>query len=80
MINKHAHTLAVAAAKYRDSFDEDHAIKYAKLIKQDYEDLMSIAQMIEGDESAQSIARAMWRLDTQVRDVIPNSVYNVYNK
>ena len=87
MINKHAHDLAVAAAKYRDSFlkyrdefCEGHAAKYAKLIKQDYEDLMSIAEMIEGDESKQSIAKAMWRLDTLVRDVIPDSVYNVYNK
>ena len=80
MINKHAHDLAVAAAKYRDSHDADHAIKYAKLIKQDYEDLMSIAEMIEGDESKQSIAKAMWKLDTAVRDVIPDSVYYTYNK
>ena len=80
MINKHAHDLAIAAAKYRDSHQPDFAVKYANFIKQDYEDLMSIAQMIEDGESEQSIARAMWRLDTLVRDVIPDSVYNAYNE
>jgi hypothetical protein len=80
MINKHAYELACAAAKYRDSHEDDFSTKYAALIKQDYEDLMCIAQMIEGDESKERVAKAMWKLDTLVRDVIPDSVYNHYNK
>ena len=78
MKNKHAQALATAAAKYRDSHQPDFATKYAKLIKQDYEDLISIAVMIENDESKQSITKAVVRLDTLVRDVIPNSVYKIY--
>lgn len=43
--------------------------------QQDYEDLMSIAQMFENNEKPEAIGRAMWRLDTAVRDDIPDDVY-----
>ena len=79
MKNKKALALAAAAAKYRDSLTHDSK-SYGALINQDYEDLMSIAQMIESDEPKERVARAMWRLDTLVRDVIPDSVYNTYSK
>ena len=48
--------------------------------QQDYEDLVSIAQMIENDEDAAAICKAMWKLDTAVRDVIPDKIYYTYNK
>lgn len=79
MINKHAHALAVAATKYFDH-ERNADSESMTYIKQDYEDLMSIAQMIENDEKPEAIAKAMWKLDTLVRDVIPNSVYYTYCK
>ena len=50
-----------------------------RVIKSDYEDLISIVGMIENGEDKKTIARAMWKLDTSVRDVIPDSVYDIYN-
>ena len=79
MKNPHAVKLVAAAAKYRDTIVKNGTYPEAKAVaQQDYEDLVSIAQMIENNESG--IARAMWRLDTAVRDVIPDSVYNTYNE
>mgnify|MGYP006279934879 FL=1 len=79
MKNPNAVKLVAAAAKYRDTIVKNSMYVEAKAVAlQDYEDLVSIAQMIENNESG--IARAMWRLDTAVRDVIPDSVYDTYNK
>ena len=78
MKNKKALALVAAATKYRRSMLE--FIESAAVAQQDYDDLISIAQMIENDESKESIAQAMWKLDTLVRDVIPDSVYNIYSK
>mgnify|MGYP003334317083 CR=1 FL=1 len=79
MKNPNAVKLVAAAAKYRDALVKNSMYVEAKAVAlQDYEDLVSIAQMIENNESG--IARAMWRLDTAVRDVIPDSVYDTYNK
>lgn len=52
----------------------------AEVVQSDYEDLISIAGMIENNESKKSIANAMWNLDTLVRDVIPDKVYYYFNK
>jgi len=78
MKNKKAIALRDAAIKYRRSMLE--FVESAPVARQDYEDLLSIALMIENNESKESIAQAMWKLDTLVRDVIPDSVYNTYNR
>lgn len=78
MKNKKAIALRDAAIKYRRSMLE--FTESAVVAQQDYDDLISIAQMIENNESKESIAQAMWKLDTLVRDVIPDSVYNIYNR
>jgi len=41
---------------------------------------MSIVARIEMDEDRNKIAKAMWDLDTAVRDVIPNKVYKAYTE
>ena len=48
--------------------------------ERDHDDLISIAGMIENGEDSTRIARAMWKLDTAVRDIIPNDVYYAYNQ
>lgn len=78
MKNKKAIALRDAAIKYRRWMLE--YTESAAVLQQDYDDLISIAQMIENNESKESIAQAMWKLDTLVRDVIPDSVYNTYNR
>jgi hypothetical protein len=40
---------------------------------------MSIAQMIEDSADKNAITRAMWRLDTAVRDEIPDEVFWAFN-
>jgi len=81
MKNKKALELVAAAVKYRTAITENNMYPdAAKVAQQDYEDLVSIAQMIENNESKESIAQAMWKLDTAVRDVISDSVYNIYNR
>ena len=74
MKNPNAIKLVAAANKYRKS------LGHFAHIQQDYEDLMSIAQMIENNENAAAICKAMWKLDTAVRDVIPDKVYYTYNE
>lgn len=79
---KHATQLAQAAKDNLEwsnkSFaDDPHMIEVGK---NDYSDLMNIVRKIEDGDDKSSIARAMWRLDTIVRDVIPDSVYNAYNE
>lgn len=76
MINKHAYALARAAEKY---LEECEGTISEKVARSDFEDLMSIAHMIENDEDFDSIQKAMWKLDTLVRDVIPDTVYYLYN-
>lgn len=81
MKNELAIKLVAAADKYLSwntkAFSDD--AKMISVGKRDYDDLISVAGMIENNESKKSIARAMWNLDTAVRDVIPDSVYNTYN-
>ena len=43
--------------------------------QKDYEDLMSIAEMFESNVDPKIIGKAMWRLDTAVRDDIPDEAY-----
>ena len=77
MKNELAKKLVAAADKYRAV--ERNYEGAEKMVQSDYEDLISIAGMIENNESKKSIAKAMWNLDTAVRDVIPDKVYNTYN-
>ena len=82
MKNELAKKLVAAAEKYlawNDKAFSDDA-KMISVGKRDYEDLISIAGMIENDEDSTRIARAMWKLDTAVRDVIPDKVYYAYNR
>ena len=80
MKNQIAIALKQAADKnlagYSQSAKEDP--KLTDIIKKDYKDLITIANMIEKGEDAKKIARAMWSLDTSVRDVIPDDVYYTY--
>jgi Ser/Thr protein kinase RdoA (MazF antagonist) len=82
MKNKHAISLKQAADKYdawhSNAFSDDEEM--LKFGKQDYEDLLSIAGMIENGEDSKKIANAMRRLDTAVRDVIPDSAYYAYTE
>lgn len=78
MKNKLALKLVAAANKYRDH--ERYLEDSEKVVQSDYQDLISIAGMIENNESKKSIANAMWKLDTLVRDVIPDDVYNAYSR
>lgn len=78
MNNVLAKKLVAAANKYRDV--ERSWAGAEKVVMQDYEDLISIANMIENNESKKSIANAMWGLDTAVRDVIPDDVYYPFTK
>jgi len=77
MKNELAKKLVAAADKYRAVERKYEGAE--KMVQSDYEDLISIAGMIENNESKKSIAKAMWNLDTAVRDVIPDKVYNTYN-
>lgn len=63
-------------AGYSQAAKEDP--KLADIIQKDYKDLITIANMIEKGEDEKKIARAMWKLDTSLRDVIPDDVYYTY--
>lgn len=78
MKNKLALKLVAAADKYRSV--ERNFEGADKVVQEDYEDLMSIANMIESNETDSQIQTAMWKLDTLVRDVIPDDVYYAFNK
>lgn len=81
MKNTNAIKLVDAAVKYRDTITKNSMYpESAKVAQQDYEDLVSIAGMIENNENAAAICKAMWKLDTAVRDVIPDKVYYTYNE
>ena len=81
LTNPNALKLKEAADKYlawnNKSFSGD-----AKMIKggeKDHEDLISIALMIEQDEfNNRSIGNAIRKLDTFVRDYIPQNIYDRY--
>jgi hypothetical protein len=80
MKNKHAIALNEAAKKYSDWFKRSFSDDKDMLAggKKDYQDLISIVQMIEAGEAEATIARSMSRLDTAVREVIPDAVYYHY--
>lgn len=77
---QHANTLKLAADKYlawhNGAFSND--AKMLKCGKDDYDDLISIVGMIENNEDKKKIGKSMWRLDTAVRDIIPDEVYYAY--
>jgi hypothetical protein len=59
------------------SFPDD--AKMLECGKKDYENFISIAQMIEDNEfDNKAIGRAISDLDTFVRDYIPNDIYDLY--
>ena len=72
-----AKELADSANRYKVKYGKAGAD--LKLIERDYEDLMSIAQLIEDHASAKIIQKAMWQLDTAVRDEIPDKVFWTFN-
>jgi hypothetical protein len=76
MKNELAKKLYEAAVNYKQSLG---ALNLSPVYQQDFENLTSIATMIENNEDAKAIQKAMWNLDTAVRDVIPNKVYYTYN-
>lgn len=80
MKNKLALDLKDAADRYlawnTKTFSDD--AEMISVGERDHGDLMSIAGMIENSEDSTRIARAMWKLDTAVRDIIPNDVYYAY--
>lgn len=76
MNNPLAIKLYEAAVKYKQSLGQ---LYISPVYQKDFEDLTSIANMIENNEDAKAIQKAMWNLDTAVRDVIPNKVYYTYN-
>lgn len=78
MKNALAKQLAEAAKNYRTRNTADPEVGH--VVQSDYEDLMSIAGMIENNETSKSIKHAMWKLDTAVRDEIPDEVYHTYNE
>ena len=76
MKNELAKKLYEAAVNYKQSLG---VLSISPVYQQDFEDLTSIASMIENNEDPKAIQKAMWNLDTAVRDVIPNKVYYTYN-
>lgn len=78
MKNVLAKQLAEAAKNYRARNTEDPQVQ--RILQSDYEDLMSIAGMIENNETDSQIQVAMWNLDTAVRDEIPDDVYYAFNR
>jgi len=81
MKNEHAIVLKKAADKYiawhNKAFEGDSDM--IEFGKKDYDDLISIAGMIENGEDKNKIGKAMWKLDTAVRDIIPDKVYYGFN-
>ena len=82
MQNEYAIKLTEAANKYL-AYNKKHFSGDKEMVTcvvSDYEDLMSIVARIEMDEDRNKIAKAMWDVDTAVRDVIPNKVYKAYTE
>jgi hypothetical protein len=80
MQNEHALILKQAADKYL-AWNKKHFSGEEDMMncaRSDYEDLISIATSIANGADKKSIAQAMWKLDTAVRDVIPDKVYMAY--
>jgi hypothetical protein len=82
MKNEHAITLKKAADKYiawhNNAFKNEPEMLEGG--KNDYDDLISIAGMIENNEDKKKIGTAMWKLDTAVRDIIPDKVYYTFTE
>ena len=81
LTSKNAKALAKAALKWlnghHNMWPTDQAM--LKVGTSDYFDLMEIVNMIEAGAEKKAIAKAMWALDTIVRDQIPSKIYNAYN-
>lgn len=46
--------------------------------KSDHDNLMKVAKMIKANEDSEKIAKAIYHLDTAVRELIPDEVYYTY--
>jgi hypothetical protein len=80
MHKEHSLLLKQAADKYL-AWNKKHFSNEKDMmdcVYNDYEDLISIATSIGRNEDKKLIAEAIWKLDTAVRDVIPNKVYMAY--
>ena len=80
MNQEHSVLLKQAADKYL-AWNKKHFSGEEDMMncaRSDYEDLISIATSIANGTDKKSIAQAMWKLDTAVRDVIPDKVYTAY--
>ena len=82
MKNKHAILLNDAAVKtlewHKRSWPNDKQM--LKCGKSDHDALIKVAKMVESNEDKNKIARAMWSLDTAVRELIPDEVYYAYTE
>lgn len=74
MKNHLAIILAKAAQRYRNQYSDTSSTA----VVSDYYDLLDIAEMIENNKSHKEVARAIWNLDTIVRDAVPDEVYESY--
>ena len=75
-----AEKLKQAAQKYLDDGLMNGFKDSAKIYRKDHKDLIRIAKMIENNKDGKVIAKAMYGLDTAVRDVIPDSVYYKFSE
>jgi hypothetical protein len=77
MQDEDAITLVNCADRYYQSFRNDENLNQS-IVNKDREDLLSIARMIEDNDNPKAIANAMTKLDTFVRDYIPEEIYIAY--
>jgi len=77
MQDEDAITLVNCADRYYQSFRNDENLNQS-IVNRDREDLLSIARMIEDNDNPKAIANAMTKLDTFVRDYIPEEIYYAY--
>ena len=71
--NHLAENLANSAYRYLNKYRH-----LGDFVQRDYEDLISIANLIQSDAPRNVVAKAMRNLDTCVRDQIPDNVYYAF--
>jgi hypothetical protein len=71
--NRLAENVANSAYRYLNKY-----LHLGDFVQRDYEDLISIANLIQSDAPRNVVAQAMRRLDTCVRDEIPDNVYYAF--
>jgi hypothetical protein len=71
--NRLAENVANSANRYLNKYRH-----LGDFVQRDYEDLISIANLIQSDAPRDVVAQAMRHLDTCVRDEIPDNVYYAF--